>query len=82
MWRRVDVLLTDVSEEHRLHLQGIRHPRTMNQREQVVYSHLLTLVNRSRISYILKMEAICSSETSGNKISTRRHIPEDDILPV
>jgi hypothetical protein len=28
----------------------------------------------------LKMEAIHSSETSGNAISTQRHIPEDDIL--
>jgi hypothetical protein len=43
-------------------------------------SHLLTPVRRSWISYTLKMEAIRSSETSVNKISTRRHIPEDDIL--
>jgi hypothetical protein len=35
MWRNVDILLTDVSGEHRLHLQGIRNPRAMNQREQV-----------------------------------------------
>jgi hypothetical protein len=31
-------------------------------------------------SYTLKMEAICSSETSVNTISTRRHIPEHGIL--
>jgi hypothetical protein len=31
---------------------------------------------------ILKMEAILSSETSVHTISTRRHIPEDGILPV
>jgi hypothetical protein len=30
--------------------------------------------------YTLKMEAIRSYETSVNKISTRRHIPEDGIL--
>jgi hypothetical protein len=46
----------------------------MKQREQVA------LVHHSWISYTLKMEAIRSSETSVNKISTRRHIPEDDIL--
>jgi hypothetical protein len=44
------------------------------------HSYLLTLVHRSWISYTLKMEAIRSSETSVNTISTRRHIPEDDIL--
>jgi hypothetical protein len=51
----------------------------MNQREQVD-SHLFTLVHRSWISYTLKMEATRSSETSINKISTRRHISEDGIL--
>jgi hypothetical protein len=51
---------------YRLHLQGIGNP--------------LTLIPRSRISYTLKMDAIRSSETSVNAISTRRHIPEGDIL--
>jgi hypothetical protein len=41
----------------------------MNQRERVAVDHLQ-----------LKMEAIRSSETSVNKIPTRRHIPEDGIL--
>jgi hypothetical protein len=40
----------------------------MNQRKQVA------------VYQLLKMEAIRSSETSVNKISTRRHIPEDGIL--
>jgi hypothetical protein len=53
---------------YRLHFQGIK------------YSHLFTLFPRSQISYTLKMEAIRSSETSDNKISARRHIPEDGIL--
>jgi hypothetical protein len=53
---------------YRLHLQGIRNSRAMNQREQVAVVHSL------------KMEAIRSSETSVNKISTWRHIPEDGIL--
>jgi hypothetical protein len=67
---------------YRIHFQGIRNPQAMNQREQVgvVYSYLLTLVHRSWIYYALKMEAIRSSETSINKIFTRRHIPEDGIL--
>jgi hypothetical protein len=60
---------------YRFHLQGISNPRAMN-----VYSHLLTLVHRSRITYNLKMEATGSSERSVNKISTRRHNPEDCIL--
>jgi hypothetical protein len=45
-----------------------------------IYSYLLKLVHHSWISYTLKMEAIRSSETSVNKISTRLHIPEDGIL--
>jgi hypothetical protein len=48
--------------------------------KNAVYSYLLTLVHPSWISYTQKMEAIRSSETSVNKISTRRHIPEDGIL--
>jgi hypothetical protein len=46
----------------------------------VVYSYLVKLVHRASISYTLKMEAIRSSETSVNKIFTRRHIPEDGSL--
>jgi hypothetical protein len=64
MWRHVDILLTDVSEE----------------RIASICSHLLTLAPCSRISHTLKMEAICSSETSVNTISTWCHIPEDGIL--
>jgi hypothetical protein len=62
MWSRVDILLTDVSEEH--------------------IAYIFTLVHLSWNSYTVKMEAIRSSETSVNKISTctRRHIPEGGIL--
>jgi hypothetical protein len=45
-----------------------------------VYSHLLTVVHRSGIASTLKMEAAQSSETSVNKIPTRRHIAEDGIF--
>jgi hypothetical protein len=44
-----------------------------------VYSHMITLVHRSRITYILKMEAILLPKRVLT-ISTRRHIPEDGIL--
>jgi hypothetical protein len=45
-----------------------------------IYSYLLTLFHRSWIDSTLKMEAIRSSETTVNKIPTRRHIPDDGIL--
>jgi hypothetical protein len=53
------------------HLQSIRNPRAMNQRQQVAVDWCTSLV---------KMETIRSSETSVNKISTRLYIPEDCIL--
>jgi hypothetical protein len=52
------------------------------ERKELVILTMLTLVHRSCISYTLKMEAIPSSETSVNKISTRRPIPEDGILNI
>jgi hypothetical protein len=58
---------------YRLHLQGRSNPRTMNQREHIAICSRWFIVT-------LKMEAIRSSETSANKIPTRRHIPEDGIL--
>jgi predicted metal-dependent phosphoesterase TrpH len=62
MWRRVDILLTDVPPKRLL--------------TKYLHSYVLTLVHPSWISYTLKMEAIRSSETSVNKISIRRHIPD------
>jgi hypothetical protein len=46
-------------------------------------SYRLHLQGRGLLNYssILKMEAICSSKTSGTtQRTTRRHIPEDDTL--
>jgi hypothetical protein len=68
MWRRVDHIWTDVSEERitstcRASLQQLAHAGS-------------SLADFS----ILKMEAILSSETSVHIWSTRRHIPEDGIL--
>jgi hypothetical protein len=75
---------------YRLHLQGIRNPRAMNQRDLVVVAGCLWLALSLQIpahagsslviSFTPKIEAIRSSETSINKISTWRHIPEDGIL--
>jgi hypothetical protein len=66
----------------------------MNQREQVAgyptynycvhycYKPLLTLFTHSRIFSTLNMEAICSSETSVNTITTRHHFPENATLQI
>jgi hypothetical protein len=67
MWRRVGILLTNVSEEHIASIFRVEEIQ-------------LQLVHRSWISSTLKMEAIRSSETSVNKIPTWRHIPENGIL--
>jgi hypothetical protein len=69
MWGRVAILLTDVSEER---IASIFRVLSLQ-------LPALTLVHRLWNSYTLNMEAIRSSETSVNKLSTRRHIPEDDI---
>jgi hypothetical protein len=75
MWRRVYIVLTDVSEER---------IASNFREEEISLSHLLTLVPRLRLSLLfsstLKMEAIRSSEKSVNTISTRGHIPEDGFL--
>jgi YD repeat-containing protein len=54
----------------------------MNQREQVAVSLQLSAHAGSSLVdfYTLKVEAILSSETLANKISTRCHFPEDGIL--
>jgi hypothetical protein len=69
MWRRVDLFWTDVSEEH-----ITSNLRVEKSNGDSVCSHLLTDFST------LKLETIRSSETSVQKRSTRRHIPEDGIL--
>jgi hypothetical protein len=59
---------------YRLHLQGRRNNFSKNQQAS---KWLIAEI----ISFTLKMEAICSSETSvATQETTRRHIPEDDII--
>jgi hypothetical protein len=50
--------------------------------EEISACHLLACWSLAElISSTLEIEAICSSETSvDTKRTTRRHIPEDDIL--
>jgi hypothetical protein len=51
--------------------------------KSIVFCHLLARWFAEHISSTLKMEAICSSETSvETQRTTRRHIPEDDILRI
>jgi hypothetical protein len=70
MWRRVDVVWTDVSEER------IRERET-NARRWLAPAHSgFSLADFPT----LKMEAIRSSETSVHTRSTRSYIQEDGIL--
>jgi hypothetical protein len=71
---------------YRLHLQGRRKFQQVPASKQVASlvqgaCHLLTGWFLLKFSSTLKMEAICSSETSvTSQQTTRRHIPEDDNL--
>jgi hypothetical protein len=80
MWRRVDLVWTDVSEEHIcFHLQD----RKIRERGTSVSRWLQSAAyaGSSLADFpTLKMEAITSSETSVHTRSTRLHIPEDGIL--
>jgi hypothetical protein len=69
MWRREDIVLNDVSEEHIVSIFMVKEIRER-----------WTSVSRWLQSAAMKMVAIRSSETSVNTISTRRYIPEDGIL--
>jgi hypothetical protein len=66
MWRRVDLMWTDVSEERIVSIFSLQPPAHAGS----------SLADFST----LKMETIRSSETSVHTRSTRRHIPEDGIL--
>jgi hypothetical protein len=63
---------------HRLHLQGRRNKFS----EKSASNHLLAFWFLAElISSTLKMEAMCSSETSADtQRPTRRYIPEDNTL--
>jgi hypothetical protein len=69
MWHRVEVVLTDVSEERVAFIFWVEGK----------YKKIRTRSVRERRS-TLKMEATRSSETSVNTTSTQCHIPEDCFL--
>jgi hypothetical protein len=65
---------------YRLHLQGRKISRARNQHEST-FSPAFTLISCSAYSSTLKIEAICSSETSFDfQGTTQRYIPDDRSL--
>jgi hypothetical protein len=87
MWRRVNLVWTDVSDERiasifRVDKSAIEEPvwaggcRLSHQSENTQHIAGSSLVDLSN----LNMDAIRSSETSVHTRSTRHHIPEDGIL--
>jgi hypothetical protein len=76
MWRRVEIVLTDVSEKR------IPSIFRVEDKTHAVAPALAGSLAYFFLSSTLKMEAIRSYETSVNTISTRRHIQEDGFLQV
>jgi hypothetical protein len=92
MWRRVDLVWTDVSEERIASIFRIDNTRATNQTESVC-SHLLKLVPRSRIIYPEDRGDTFLWNVGSHKIymaphTRRRHssdnivINEDYVLPL
>jgi hypothetical protein len=68
---------------YRLYLQGRTISRARNQRESRWQAERASRLRCSAYSSTLKMEAICSSETSIDfQRTARRYIPEDSTLRV
>jgi hypothetical protein len=71
MWRRVAIVLTDVSEECIASIFRV----------ESIFLQPLSRADSSLADFsTLKIETIISSETSVHTRSTRRHIPEDCFL--
>jgi hypothetical protein len=74
MWRRADLVWTAVSEEHIASIFRVEKSASCR-------LHPPAYAGSSLADFsALKMDAICSSETSVHTRSARRHIPEDGIL--
>jgi hypothetical protein len=86
MWRRVDSVITDVSEKHvasiirvdRFSEVGTTVAITMNRRTMLVTANAVT---SALILFTVKIKAIRPSVTSVLR-PTRRNITEDGILPI
>jgi hypothetical protein len=66
---------------YRLHIQGGRIVQEPSEQAGGILLATCLLAGLLNYSSTLKMEAICSSETSGAaQRITRRHIPEDDTF--
>jgi hypothetical protein len=75
MWRRVNLVWTDVSEER---IASIKVEKSAS--EEPAWQQPAHAGSSLADFPTLKMEAIGSSETSVPTRSTRRHIPGDGIL--
>jgi hypothetical protein len=71
MWRYVDLVWTDVSEERIVSIFMVE--KSANEEPEWASGSFADFST-------LKMEAILSSETSVHTRSTQRHMPEDGIL--
>jgi hypothetical protein len=81
MWRCVDIVLTDVSEERIAYVFKVQKSAW---EEPVWIGELQPPVHAGSLItdfYSLKMDAVHSLETFFYTISTQCHIPEDGILP-
>jgi hypothetical protein len=76
MWRRVDIVLTDVTEERIASFFRVEEKGST----WALAGAGSSLAEFLLFSSTLKMEAIRSSETSVNTMSTRGHIPENCFL--
>jgi hypothetical protein len=78
MWHHVDLVGTNVSEEHVASI--FRVERISKLRIMLALLVTANIVSSLLILSTLKMEVTCSSETSVLTRSTWLHIPEDSIL--
>jgi hypothetical protein len=88
MWHRVNMVLTDVSEERIATIFRVEKNKKIRKRKTSVSNTSLLVLAHSisalpdflPFSSTLHMQAKRTPETSVNTITTRRHIPEDCFL--
>jgi hypothetical protein len=81
MWRPVDLVWTDVSEERIASIFRVEKSESEQVAADWASLQPSAHAGSSHADFsTLKMEAIRPFETTGHTRSTRRHIPEDGIL--